>query len=244
MTPTRAAKPRARPATSGAKSVVRAQREERLTLVASQDDASIKKLGARVQTLRAAHGWTLGELAVRCGVSRSSLSKIERDEVSPTYDAIQRIALGFNIPVVELFSEQSSAPALGRRTVSRADQGETHQGRGYLYHLLCNELSTKKMLPYLATIDARSIGEAGGYVRHSGEEFLFVLSGTVQFFTEHYAPVVLEVGDSIYLDSQMGHTCISLSSGAAKVLWITTDEMMPTAGGSLSIGSDMSEAGA
>ena len=223
MSLTKAARPRARSATNG--TATPAPLAARVLPVAIPDDAAIKKLGARLQALRATRGWTLGELATRCGVSRSSLSKIERDEVSPTYDVIQRIARGFDIPVVELFSEKTPGPALGRRAVGRAGQVETHQGRGYLYQLLCNELSTKRMLPYLATIDARSLQEAGGYVHHSGEEFLFVLSGTVQFFTEHYAPVMLETGDSIYLDSQMGHACISLSDTPAKVLWIATDDL-------------------
>ena len=190
---------------------------------AARDRVEIHKLGGRVQTFRAERGWTLGELAAHSGVSRSSLSKIERDEVSPTYDVIQRIARAFAIPVVELFGQTAGAPTFARRVIGRAGQAETHQGRGYLYQLLCSELSTKAMLPYLATINARTLKEAGGYVRHSGEEFLFVLSGEVEFLTEHYAPVSLKVGDSIYLDSQMGHACISISDEPAKVLWTATE---------------------
>jgi transcriptional regulator with XRE-family HTH domain len=223
--PTRAARSRVKSTPDVAVPVARTLLEDRSLKLVPPRDPAIRKLGARLQALRTARGWTLGELATQCGVSRSSLSKIERDEVSPTYDVIQRIARGFDIPVAELFSQAAAGPALGRRAVGRADQTETHQGRGYLYQLLCNELSTKKMLPYLATVDARTLQEAGGYVHHSGEEFLFVLSGTVQFFTEHYAPVVLEKGDSIYLDSQMGHACVSLSDSPAKVLWIATDDL-------------------
>lgn len=189
------------------------------------DAVEIHKLGGRVQAFRTDRGWTLGDLASQSGVSRSSLSKIERDEVSPTYDVIQRIARAFGIPVVELFGQAPGAPTFARRIVGRAGQAETHQGRGYLYQLLCSELSTKAMLPYLATVNARSLKEAGGHVRHSGEEFLFVLSGEVAFLTEHYAPVTLAVGDSIYLDSQMGHACISVSEEPAKVLWIATDSV-------------------
>ena len=185
--------------------------------------AVIHKLGDRVRALRLERQWTLEELAVRSRVSRSSLSKIERDEVSPTYDVIQRVAQGFDVPVVEFFSAAQSPHVVARRAVSKADELEIHQGQGYLYQLLCNELSTKKMLPYLATIKARSIEEAGGYVHHAGEEFLFVLSGQITFFTEHYAPVALDPGDSIYIDSHMGHACVSRSKTSAKVLWIVTE---------------------
>jgi transcriptional regulator with XRE-family HTH domain len=231
MRPMKATKRRADAAANGAVPAARIPRGGRQSAAPGRepagdprgDDPSIRQLGARLQALRAARGWTLGELASQCGVSRSSLSKIERNEVSPTYDAIQRIARGFDIPVVEFFSEKSDRTALGRRAVGRADDAEMHQGRGYVYQLLCNELSTKSMLPYVATINARSLQEAGGYIRHAGEELLFVLSGSVEFFTEHYAPVRLAVGDSIYLDSQMGHACVSTSEVPAKVLWIVSD---------------------
>ena len=123
-------------------------------------DPAIRKLGARLQALRAARGWTMGGLATQCGVSRSSLSKIERDEVSPTYDVIQRIARGFDIPVAELFSQAAAGPALGRRAVGRADQTETHQGRGYLYQLLNNPICRPRKCFLPCLVDARTLQEA------------------------------------------------------------------------------------
>jgi hypothetical protein len=50
-------------------------------------------------------------------------------------------------------------------------------------------LTNKAMLPYRARIRARSFEEFDGWVRHDGEEFLYVLTGRVRLFTEFYAPV-------------------------------------------------------
>jgi len=57
-------------------------------------------------------------------------------------------------------------------------------------------------------------------VKHEGEEFLFVISGEVRVFTEYYEPATLGTGDSIYLDGQMGHACVSTSADDAEVIWV------------------------
>lgn len=181
-------------------------------------------LGAHIRNLRSEHRMTLNQLSEASGVSRSGLSKIENDKASPTYDVIQKLAAGFGMSVVSFLSQTySSTNTAARRAVFRAGTGTLLQGRGYTYRRCCEELTSTKMLPFRATIHARKLEEAGGYVRHSGEECLFVISGAVEFHTEHYQPVTLNAGDIIYVDSQMGHACVSTSPELAEVLWITVD---------------------
>jgi uncharacterized cupin superfamily protein len=78
------------------------------------------------------------------------------------------------------------------------------------------------MLPYRATIRAHDMDEFDGWVRHHGEEFLYVLTGVVQLYTEFYEPVELRRGDSAYYDATMGHNLISTSQDDALVLWVTS----------------------
>jgi quercetin dioxygenase-like cupin family protein len=77
------------------------------------------------------------------------------------------------------------------------------------------------MLPYKTTVRARSFEEFGDWVRHEGEELLFVLEGEILFYTEFYEPVALSKGDSAYYDCEMGHAVISTSSEDAQILWVT-----------------------
>ncbi|CAH1692533.1 XRE family transcriptional regulator [Hyphomicrobiales bacterium] len=181
------------------------------------------KIGARVKALRHSRNFTLSDLAECSGVSRSALSKLENEKASPSYDVIQRLAKGFGMSVGEFLGETPASSPAARRTVTRAGEGSVLETDGYVIRRSCEELSTKKMLPFMAKIKARSLAEAGGYVRHTGEECLIVLNGSVEFYTEHYAPVVLEVGDVIYIDSQMGHAVASVSEEPADVFWITLD---------------------
>jgi hypothetical protein len=65
------------------------------------------------------------------------------------------------------------------------------------------------MIPVLTRIRAKSVSEFGELVHHAGEEFIFVLEGRVELHTEFYDPIVLEAGESIYIDSNMGHAYVA-----------------------------------
>jgi quercetin dioxygenase-like cupin family protein len=80
----------------------------------------------------------------------------------------------------------------------------------------------KNMLPYRARVRARQMEEFDGWVRHDGEEFLYVLTGVIKLFTEFYEPIEMRRGDSAYYDAAMGHNVISVSDEDAMILWVTS----------------------
>src|SRR5258708_27394910 len=65
------------------------------------------------------------------------------------------------------------------------------------------------MITILTRISAKSAEELGDLVRRSGEEYMYVLKGAIKVLTEFYDPVVLSSGESIYLDSNMGHAYVT-----------------------------------
>ncbi|MCX4903608.1 helix-turn-helix domain-containing protein [Streptomyces sp. NBC_00878] len=77
------------------------------------------RLGMRLAELRAERGWSLGELAERSGVSRSTLSRAERAEISPTASLLNRLCAVYGRSMSQLLSEVEAAPAL---LVRAADQ--------------------------------------------------------------------------------------------------------------------------
>lgn len=179
-------------------------------------------LGARVRELRKARGMTLEQAAVQAGLARSTLSKIENGQMSPTYDALRKLAQGLAISVPQLFTPAARVQVNGRLAVTKSGQGEAHATATYEHELLAGSLRAKQMLPYRATIRARDMAEFGGWVRHEGEEFLYVLTGIIRLYTEFYEPVELRRGDSAYYDASMGHNVISLSDEDATILWVTS----------------------
>lgn len=179
-------------------------------------------LGARVRDLRKSQGWTLEQAAGQAGLARSTLSKIENGQMSPTYEALKKLATGLNISVPQLFTPPAKVEANGRMIVTKTGDGADHLTATYEHELLAEGLTAKKMLPYRARVRARSMEEFEGWVRHEGEEFMLVLTGVVQLYTEFYAPVELRRGDSAYYDATMGHNVISTSQDDATILWVTS----------------------
>ncbi|MCT8328847.1 helix-turn-helix domain-containing protein [Albidovulum sediminis] len=179
-------------------------------------------LGKRVRDLRKARGWTLEQAAVQAGLARSTLSKIENGQMSPTYEALKKLAEGLAISVPQLFTPAAQTQVNGRMAVTKAGEGQAHLTTTYEHELLAGALTRKQMLPYRARIRARRLEEFDGWVRHEGEEFLYVLTGIVTLYTEFYEPVELRRGDSAYYDAAMGHNVVSVSPEDATVLWVTS----------------------
>ncbi len=186
----------------------------------------MSELGPRVRALRSQKSWTLESAAKATGLARSTLSKIENGQMSPTYDALLKLAQGFAVDISELFephaAEASPAAGSGRRSITRAGQGQTLPTPVYQHRLLCNDLSNKRMTPFHSTVTARAFADFADWDRHEGEELLYVLQGEVELFTEFYEPERLGVGDCAYLDSRMGHRVISRSDADAQLLWVST----------------------
>lgn len=179
-------------------------------------------LGARVRELRKAHSWTLEQAAQRAGMARSTLSKIENGQMSPTYDALKKLAVGLQISVPQLFTPPAAEKITGRLAMTRLGEGDATPTATYEHELLAGSLSQKQMLPYRARIRARSMDEFDGWIRHDGEEFLLVLTGVITLYTEFYAPMEMRRGDSAYYDATMGHNVISTSAEDATILWVTS----------------------
>ncbi|SEW17965.1 transcriptional regulator, XRE family with cupin sensor [Aliiroseovarius sediminilitoris] len=185
-------------------------------------DPSPLDLGARVRDLRKSRGWTLEQAARQAGLARSTLSKIENGQMSPTYEALKKLAVGLEISVPQLFTAPKAAQVSGRMAVTKTGEGAAHATATYEHELLAGALTKKTMLPYRARVRARSFDEFDGWVRHDGEEFLYVLTGAIRLITEFYEPVEMKRGDSAYYDASMGHNVISTSAEDATILWVTS----------------------
>ena len=189
-------------------------------------------LAQRIKSIRKSKNMTLSEVEANCGVTASTISKIENGTISPTYANLLRLSKGLGVDIVQLVNEDSHHAPRTRRSVTRFGEGPVHSIGSHEYRLLCTDLADKKMLPMLATIHAKSLNEVqrpsertdeNGYFSHEGEEILFVYCGEVVLYTEHYTPVRLASGDCAYIDSTMGHVCIRGSDEDALVFWVCSD---------------------
>ena len=169
-------------------------------------------LGAVIRNLRAARGWTLREMSERTGIPVSTLSKVEHDRLTLTYDKLAQLSEKLDIRIADLFTgaDSSSDPGVtGRRSIGRMDDAVRVDTPNYDYYFLCTDLRRKRMVPILTRIRAKSLDEFGDLISHAGEEYIHVLEGSIIVHTEFYDPVTLKTGEAIYIDSNMGHAYIA-----------------------------------
>ncbi|OJY87506.1 MAG: XRE family transcriptional regulator [Lysobacterales bacterium 63-13] len=165
-------------------------------------------IGSLLRALRARNDWTLKEMSGRCAIPLSTLSKIEHDRLTLTYDKLLQISQRLGLRMSELFAETAAGdehPITARRSIGRIKDSIRVNTPNYDYYYLCPELRRKHMTPVMTRVRARSLAEFGDLVRHSGEEYIHILEGAAEVHTEFYEPVVLNVGESVYIDSNMGH---------------------------------------
>jgi transcriptional regulator with XRE-family HTH domain len=177
---------------------------------------------ATLRAARAEQGLTLRDLAKRTGLPASTLSKLENGKMMMTYDKLLRLAQGLGVDLGDLFG---TAPAngkpreiIGRRSITRAGKSWAPDAERHAHHYPAAELIGKLMVPILIDVTAGSVAEMGGLVRHAGEEYLYILSGSMELHSDMYAPLALETGDSVYFDSGMAHAYIRTSTEPCRVL--------------------------
>lgn len=168
-------------------------------------------LGRVMRDIRKRKGWTLKEMSAKTGIPVSTLSKVEHDRLTLTYDKLQQVSHRLDIRMSDLFAEdreENVPPVTARRSIATMDNAVQVTTHNYDYHYLCTDLRKKRMIPIVTRIRARSASEFGDLVRHHGEEFIYVMEGRIEVISEYYDPVTLEVGEGIYLDSTMGHAYV------------------------------------
>ncbi|MBE7009131.1 MAG: cupin domain-containing protein [Ruminococcaceae bacterium] len=171
-------------------------------------------IGNKIRQLRTQKGLTLEELASRSELTKGFLSQLERNLTSPSIDSLDDIleALGTNL--AEFFQEDKVEQYVFRDADFFIDERED-----CTVHWIVPNTQKNRMEPILLTLPEN--GRSFEVAPHSGEEFGFVVDGTVTLTCDGKRST-LRKGETFYLH---GHTFHSLSNehkAAARVLWVST----------------------
>ncbi|WP_264309306.1 helix-turn-helix domain-containing protein [Pseudomonas putida] len=184
-----------------------------------------ESLGMRLRTARKQRGWTLVQVAERSKVSITTISRAERGQLALGYENVAALAQALQLDIGTLFShEYEEPPAKQGPVVTRAGEGVAYKGLSFTYEFLATSASGKPINPVLGTIHARKINSPEDFARHSGVEFIYVLSGKLEVHFETGEVTRLGKGDSLYFDSRIGHAYISVSKQLARIVGVITAE--------------------
>jgi transcriptional regulator with XRE-family HTH domain len=82
-------------------------------------DSLDDRLAERVATERETRGWSVADLALRSGVSRAMIVKIERGDAKPTASLLGKLSVAFGLPLSLLFARVEATPSRVVRAAER-----------------------------------------------------------------------------------------------------------------------------
>ncbi|MDO9419899.1 MAG: XRE family transcriptional regulator [Herminiimonas sp.] len=191
------------------------------------------QLGKRISKLRSAKGFTQDKLALSTGFTKGYLSKIENSKVIPPIGTLVKIAQILDTDVADLLEPETSTESDEICVVRSWQRESVIKGAtsfGYDYTALAHKRHHKQMEPFIMVFPS----EVDRDVRfeHEGEEFMFILSGEVEFeaiVDGRNKTWILSPGDSVYFDSRTPHRGRSLTgeSRALVVIYRSTSLAIP-----------------
>lgn len=179
------------------------------------------KLGARVRQLREVREMTLAQLVEQSQCHIDLLRRIEAGEEIPSLAPLMEIARALGLRLGTLLDDEPhEGPVLVKagqspNVIRFAGKGTAAVGNNLLFNALAAGKQDRHMEPFLIEVEPCR-DENPPLSSHEGEEFLYVLAGTVlvrngeQLYT-------LEAGDSLYYDSVVPHN-VSARAGVARIL--------------------------
>ena len=189
-------------------------------------------LGRRISALRASVGFTQDLLAAKAGFTKGYLSKIENSKVIPPIGTLVKIAQVLDTDLADLFEAAPANAANDAISIVRSWERETAirggSSFGYDYVALAHKRHHKQMEPFVMVFPSRVDKDIR--FEHSGEEFMFILSGKVEFeatIDGRNKTWILQPGDSAYFDSEIPHRGRSLrgESRALVVIYRSKDPL-------------------
>ena len=184
-----------------------------------QSDA-FTELSARIRMWRAERGLSQAELAKKANFARSTLSKIENRQLSPTFEILLKIAAGFDVEITELLRPSAKAPLSGRMSVGRAGDGMPVVGKNTTLLPLASQMKNRTYESFIVEFTQTSLDNFGPWNQHETEDMLYVLSGILEFHSEGYTTVTLHPGDSVHFDGNMTHACLAGGDAPCRCLFV------------------------
>lgn len=153
----------------------------------------------RLSAMRSVHGLTQRDLARRCGLSHTTIAKIERGEISPTVSSLQKIASSFQLPITVFFSDAQSDDRIfyGREELTRISLGK-HTIRQIGGNL------ARRALQMMEDTYAPGADTGEGMLRHAGEEAGLVIIGELEV-TVGSEVRILGAGEAYFFESRIPH---------------------------------------
>lgn len=172
-------------------------------------------IGRKIRSLRQKNGLTQQELGDRCELSKGFISQLESDQTSPSLSTLEDILTALGSSFGEFFvDDQKENPVCRKEDVFVKDDGD-----GIEIHWLIPDAQKKDLEPIRMRLAPGTRSET--VLPHSGEEFGYVLAGTITLMLGEKAYRVRK-GDSFSFKPSSPHYLVNNGKLPAEVIWVVT----------------------
>ena len=174
-------------------------------------------IGEKLRRLRLQRNLTQEEMADRCELSKGFISQVERDQASPSIATLTDMleCLGSSLPA--FFNEKPAEKTVfSPQDMFVKEDGEELRGS---ITWLVPDAQKNAMEPIL--VDIGTDGQTYPLPPHEGEEFGYVLSGSVMLRLGE-RKFRVKTGGSFCIHPTAAHCLINTGKRPARVLWVST----------------------
>lgn len=176
----------------------------------------IKAIGERIRGLRDVFQVSVSTLAGETGLTENELDAFEKGLKDIPVGILYSIAKRFGVELTTLLTGEE--PRLRNFCLTRRDSGVTVSRRiDYQYKSLAYTFAERKAEPFLVIVDPKDDTAPVHLNSHSGQEFNYVLSGTLLIRVDE-TDLVLHEGDSLFYNAAIPHGMKALEGKSARFL--------------------------
>jgi transcriptional regulator with XRE-family HTH domain len=175
-------------------------------------DESATPIGAKLRAARTSQGMSLSQVATTTGLSKGFLSRVERDETSPSVATLVQLCQVLSLPVGALFEEPEV------QLVTWDDAPPINLGGFGADERMLSPRGQERVQLLRSELQPDAHGGSDLYTINCDVEVLHVVSGTVSVrFADR--TVVVESGAALTLPGREPHTWRVEGGKPAVVLW-------------------------
>ena len=176
----------------------------------------IRQIAQRIKELREISGISIDTLAKEFNISVEEYAEYESGNVDIPVSFLYQVASKFGVELSAILTGED--PTLHTYALVRKGKGVgVDRRKDYKYKNLAYNFKHKKAEPFLVTVDPQPDNVPVNFNSHPGQEFNYVLEGSMKVFIDGYE-LVLNEGDSLFFDSGYPHGMKALNNKTAKFL--------------------------
>ncbi|MBO4778910.1 MAG: helix-turn-helix transcriptional regulator [Bacteroidales bacterium] len=173
-----------------------------------------EEIAERIIAARNACGLSAEDAAKKLSINKYEYQDYESGKIDIPVSSILKMANLYNIDVKFLLTGED--PKEMNYTVTRKGEGVSVQRhKRYKYQALASDFIGKKANFFVVTADASD--ENVQFSSHEGQEFLFVLEGTMEVYFKN-EKIIMREGDSVFFNSSISHAIRTVDGARAKFL--------------------------